>query len=335
MSKDGQIWLDEKPKKLEKKRACEEERRAQRAKWEEIGLHLVAFSQTLPHTGSGKVLANLFKVSFADATPNLHRYRVKLGHINGVEPIKREVRRALVGGMLKQTLPDAEHFATDYLSHIVFVGLLYIDAVDVDSSTSLKHTHTAPGNHLPIVRPGHGSLLLNVNIATSTFYPTDVTLHKFISNRWTHDQAQHADTELRNLKTGIVATCDNKAVNYLASARLQSNNSEDIEGLETMIYGRLHTYQLKRKKFPAHILFYCDGVSESQPGMVKDKESPARYADILCDRLRCYMKPALENKHFLAENRPVSAFSQNSDVWSIHNGMNPWHSNLNDSMFYL
>lgn len=37
---------------------------------------------------------------------------------------------------------------------------------------------------------------------------------------------------------------------------------------------RLDAYHAKQKRYPEHILFYRDGVSESQFGMVRDKELP-------------------------------------------------------------
>lgn len=41
-----------------------------------------------------------------------------------------------------------------------------------------------------------------------------------------------------------------------------------------MLVERLNTYRERNRKLPSHILFYRDGVSESQYGMVRDKELP-------------------------------------------------------------
>lgn len=41
-----------------------------------------------------------------------------------------------------------------------------------------------------------------------------------------------------------------------------------------MVFERLLKYQSKQKKLPKHLLFYRDGVSESQYGMVRKEELP-------------------------------------------------------------
>ncbi|KAF7948462.1 uncharacterized protein EAE97_003873 [Botrytis byssoidea] len=70
---------------------------------------------------------------------------------------------------------------------------------------------------------------------------------------------------------------------------------------------------------------------------------PARYADILCDRLRCYMKPALDGgiRRTQAEIQdgkdPLAHYRKTRQAW-IRPGSkqtNPWHSNLDNIMFYL
>ncbi|PBP24089.1 QDE2 protein, partial [Diplocarpon rosae] len=102
--------------------------------------------------------------------------------------------------------------------------------------------------------------------------------------------------------------------------------------------------------------------------------TPARYADILCDRLRCYMRPALDGSYVIAPPQAVAApgkrspfsspargGSSSSDaepadaeahgsmpryvrryisdprVWmsAKDNRQNPWHPRLDDTMFYL
>ncbi|KAF7854602.1 hypothetical protein EAF04_010411 [Stromatinia cepivora] len=75
---------------------------------------------------------------------------------------------------------------------------------------------------------------------------------------------------------GVVATCDNNFIYYLPSARLQDSNTEFIAGLRDMVVERLEAYKVwsGTGAFPDHILFYRDGVSESQYGMVYDEEIP-------------------------------------------------------------
>ncbi|KAF4625348.1 hypothetical protein G7Y89_g12819 [Cudoniella acicularis] len=112
----------------------------------------------------------------------------------------------------------------------------------------------------------------------------------------------------------------------------------------------LPTYGEIRKKLPKHVLFYRGGVSEGQFGMVKKEElpqsklllllskpesrtnkicytgsrattalsicTPIKYADPLCNRLRCYMKPILDSQ-MLNEiyDDTGSEYKQNPWTW--------------------
>ncbi|KAF7937288.1 uncharacterized protein EAE98_001602 [Botrytis deweyae] len=70
---------------------------------------------------------------------------------------------------------------------------------------------------------------------------------------------------------------------------------------------------------------------------------PARYADILCDRLRCYMKPALDGglRHTQDQMQkskdPLAHYHGAQQAWICPGTKqtNPWHCNLNNIMFYL
>lgn len=72
----------------------------------------------------------------------------------------------------------------------------------------------------------------------------------------------------------VVASDDTSAVNYPGSLRLQRSKQEMIAELDTMVLERLKVWFEKNRKAPSQILFYRDGVSESQFAMVKDKELP-------------------------------------------------------------
>ncbi|KUJ21353.1 Piwi-domain-containing protein [Mollisia scopiformis] len=72
----------------------------------------------------------------------------------------------------------------------------------------------------------------------------------------------------------VVATCCPDAGVYLGSARLQTHNTEFIENLASMIEERVLRFVEAWGKGPDHILFYRDGVSESQYGMVYEEELP-------------------------------------------------------------
>ncbi|KAF7881055.1 uncharacterized protein EAF02_006946 [Botrytis sinoallii] len=73
---------------------------------------------------------------------------------------------------------------------------------------------------------------------------------------------------------GVVASFDSKFCHFAASARLQPNNAEVLH-LSGMVKERLQLYQEKNGgNLPLNILFYRDGVSESQFGMVLTQELP-------------------------------------------------------------
>ncbi|TGO35544.1 hypothetical protein BHYA_0154g00060 [Botrytis hyacinthi] len=65
--------------------------------------------------------------------------------------------------------------------------------------------------------------------------------------------------------------------------------------------------------------------------------TPAKYADILCDRMRCYMKPALDNEFAATSPNDLNFYRSNANIWIApgQNRTNPWHRDLNDLMFYL
>ncbi|KAK5681000.1 hypothetical protein LTS10_006760 [Elasticomyces elasticus] len=73
----------------------------------------------------------------------------------------------------------------------------------------------------------------------------------------------------------MVASCDAVGMTYPGSLRLQRSKQEMIEALDDMICERLvywHGQSQNKKILPADILFYRDGVSESQFAMVKQDE---------------------------------------------------------------
>ncbi|KAF8848371.1 Piwi-domain-containing protein [Acephala macrosclerotiorum] len=78
----------------------------------------------------------------------------------------------------------------------------------------------------------------------------------------------------------VVATIDDTSGHYLGSARQQDSRQEYISDLAGMMSERTRAWVLKARTrnlsgkdiFPTHILFYRDGVSESQYGMVRHEE---------------------------------------------------------------
>ncbi|KAJ8061921.1 hypothetical protein OCU04_009709 [Sclerotinia nivalis] len=78
----------------------------------------------------------------------------------------------------------------------------------------------------------------------------------------------------------VVAKNDDENNLYLGSARLQKGKQEFIADLDGMVHERLcawyrkHTHLPQSKQLPQNIILYCDGVSESQYGMVRSEEMP-------------------------------------------------------------
>ncbi|CAG8983832.1 hypothetical protein HYALB_00005470 [Hymenoscyphus albidus] len=63
---------------------------------------------------------------------------------------------------------------------------------------------------------------------------------------------------------------------------------------------------------------------------------PALYADLLCDRLRTYMRPSLNYGYVPNSGTGVSDFVADRDIWDVGtNEQNPWHKNMNNIMFYI
>ncbi|KAH6666296.1 Piwi domain-containing protein [Halenospora varia] len=109
---------------------------------------------------------------------------------------------------------------------------------------------------------------------------------------------------------GVVATADDTSFTYLASARLQKSKQEHIEDLKGMMKERLRAWILKSKRpgnngpanpsrkptdyVPMRILFYRDGVSESQYGMVIHEELPK-----IEDACREVRKELRESKEYI------------------------------------
>ncbi|KAL3421178.1 piwi domain-containing protein [Phlyctema vagabunda] len=67
--------------------------------------------------------------------------------------------------------------------------------------------------------------------------------------------------------------------------------------------------------------------------------APARYADLLCNRLREYMRLALAKPEDFIGTRSISQISNDARLWKVDatdpERQNPWHKNLDGIMFYL
>jgi hypothetical protein len=73
----------------------------------------------------------------------------------------------------------------------------------------------------------------------------------------------------------VVATTDKDPTVYVGEPRLQTSKQEEIEDLADMVFERLGAWYAKNQRtLPANVLFYRDGVSESQFAMVQRSELP-------------------------------------------------------------
>lgn len=73
---------------------------------------------------------------------------------------------------------------------------------------------------------------------------------------------------------------------------------------------------------------------------------PARYADLLCDQLRNYMKPELgKNRRADSKPRDLATYNQDNQTWNATSNTGtprrttiaalPWHSGMDDCMFFI
>ncbi|DAA74154.1 TPA_exp: Uncharacterized protein A8136_3652 [Trichophyton benhamiae CBS 112371] len=151
---------------------------------------------------------------------------------------------------------------------------------------------------------------------------------------------------------GVVANCDPMLGQWPASIRTQAHCVEMVENLGEMVIERLKSWK-DQSHLPEKIIVYRDGVSESQYKQVLDLElpqindanmthnlsyvfgratrsvsiaTPAYYADILCERGRCYLYDTFHQK----DHHAVTPYnvSQSKWLWGVH-------TDLADSMFYI
>ncbi|ESZ91812.1 hypothetical protein SBOR_7807 [Sclerotinia borealis F-4128] len=103
---------------------------------------------------------------------------------------------------------------------------------------------------------------------------------------------------------------------------------------------------------PNHLSFYlqshCSPLGTARSTQRINYATPARYADLLCDRLRCYLKPVLEGyrdtrvTNDMDGAQRATVYEGNTVVWKPNTGValpegwrNPWNSLVKDIMFYL
>ncbi|KAF2817714.1 Piwi-domain-containing protein [Mytilinidion resinicola] len=70
----------------------------------------------------------------------------------------------------------------------------------------------------------------------------------------------------------VVGSLNHHMMNYPGSVRLQAGGQEIIGDLKGMVSERLQAWNSENGKFPTRVLFYRDGVSDSQFKQVKDME---------------------------------------------------------------
>ncbi|OQO00730.1 hypothetical protein B0A48_13221 [Cryoendolithus antarcticus] len=125
----------------------------------------------------------------------------------------------------------------------------------------------------------------------------------------------------------VVASVDRELVNFPGSMRVQKSKQEMIQDLEVMMLQRLQAFYFTNKRLPANILFYRDGVSDSQFRMVKLQELPQIERACVTAGVRANI-PNYTPKITLVLREP-------SHYFVIHNGMDLSAAQLQQHTFAL
>ncbi|KAF9392685.1 hypothetical protein BGX21_010951, partial [Mortierella sp. AD011] len=89
------------------------------------------------------------------------------------------------------------------------------------------------------------------------------------------DVTHPAPGETRPSVVAVVASMDSYSFRYSGRIKVQDSRVEVIEGLKTLVYELLTTFNEKNRAFPQRILFYRDGVSEGQYAQIIQAEVSA------------------------------------------------------------
>jgi hypothetical protein len=114
-----------------------------RLKWAKSALKLEPAVRSVD-SGKGRMDANFFELKL-DVTKDIRKYRINLGLVKlrerSIEPMKRDLRRALIEDLLRQNSPVSP-YDTDYFDTIISVGKLYADCDEDNGNPKLERTHT-------------------------------------------------------------------------------------------------------------------------------------------------------------------------------------------------
>ncbi|KAH9866106.1 hypothetical protein J1614_008670 [Plenodomus biglobosus] len=106
----------------------------------------------------------------------------------------------------------------------------------------------------------------------------------------------------------IVGSVDQHGGKFLGSMRLQPRDTacEDIKDVKSMVMERIRAWSAHFKKMPPNILYYRDGVSDSQYGQVRDCELPqiraafkevAKLSKVMNDKFKLTAVVVAKNHH--------------------------------------
>ncbi|KAH8404488.1 hypothetical protein KR222_006618, partial [Zaprionus bogoriensis] len=101
----------------------------------------------------------------------------------------------------------------------------------------------------------------------------------------------HSSPDQRDIPSvvGVAASHDIYGANFNMQYRLQSGGNgkprEEIEDMESIAFEHLRTYFQFQKRYPDHIIYYRDGVSDGQFPKIRDLE--LRSISAACAKLKC------------------------------------------------
>ncbi|XP_068154960.1 protein argonaute-2 [Drosophila tropicalis] len=138
-----------------------------------------------------------------------------------------------------------------------------------------------------------GNLLLKVNSKLNGINHKlkDDPRTRLVNAMYLGADVTHPSPDQREIPSvvGVAASHDLYGASYNMQYRLQRSTAEEIEDMEGIVAEHLRIYQHYHKKYPDHIIYYRDGVSDGQFPKIKALELRGIYA--ACAKLK--IKPHL------------------------------------------
>ncbi|EDW85422.2 uncharacterized protein Dwil_GK10600 [Drosophila willistoni] len=138
-----------------------------------------------------------------------------------------------------------------------------------------------------------GNLLLKVNSKLNGINHKlkDDPLTRLVNTMYLGADVTHPSPDQRDIPSvvGVAASHDLYGAAYNMQYRLQRSTAEEIEDMEGIVGEHLRIYHQYHKKYPDHIIYYRDGVSDGQFPKIKSLELRGIYS--ACAKLK--IKPHL------------------------------------------